>query len=116
MQGRWAKVSGTEVGVKCGACGEGHESVADVRTCYGLAACPAGQRSAMRSVQPQRSQASARRTGQSRKRRKRSRRTSTEPSSDSTEIRKGAWKGRSGRAISDAELMKKLKDKYPKAF
>ena len=32
---------------------------------------------------------------------------------DSREIQTGAWKGRSPRAISDAELMKRLKKKYP---
>lgn len=46
-----------------------------------------------------------------------SRSRSVEPKSDNDtrEIRKGAWKGRSQRAIDDAELMRKLRKKYPKA-
>jgi len=32
---------------------------------------------------------------------------------DSREIRTGAWKGRSPRSVKDAELMKRLKKKYP---
>lgn len=32
---------------------------------------------------------------------------------DSREIRTGSWKGRSPRSVSDAELMKRLKKKYP---
>ena len=32
---------------------------------------------------------------------------------DTREIQTGSWKGRSPRAISDAELMKRLKKKYP---